>query len=121
MYWDRSCGPGDGRIVKTPRVWTRRDEQWLDWQQGLRKGFCPARRVARLMNWLHRGSGLSRHDHLFRLAVDESRRDGTAASIVPKLEDARQMFEQLISAAKALDLNTIFVSLRQIWVIRSAS
>jgi hypothetical protein len=63
------------------------------------------------MSWLHRGSGLSRHDHLFRLAVDESRRDGTAATIVPKLENARQMFDGHSAESVATRLGLSSVSL----------
>ena len=42
----------------------------------------------------------SPHDKCFRLAVDEARRDGTAAVICPKLEQAKIAYGRLITAAR---------------------
>lgn len=42
----------------------------------------------------------SPHDKCFRLAVDEARRDGTAAVICPKLEQVKIAYGRLITAAR---------------------
>ena len=99
-YRDRQREKQTGGIVLTRRIWTRRDERRVNIARGLSEGCWPPCRAARYLDRLQPRSGLSLHDNWFRSAVDEARRDGTAAVLCPKLEQAKAIYERLISAAR---------------------
>jgi len=101
-YWDRQRAKQTGGIVLTPRIWTRRDEQRVNMQRGLLAGCWPVCRAARYLAWLEPRSGPSLHDQWFRRAVDEARQDGTAAVLCPKLDQAKAVYDRLISAARSI-------------------
>jgi len=101
-YRDRQREKQTGGIVPTRRIWTRRDERRVNMLRGLSDGCWPPCRVARYLDRLQPRSGASLHDKCFRLAVDEARRDGTAAVLCPKLEQAKAIYERLISAARSV-------------------
>jgi hypothetical protein len=101
-YWDRVLEKQTGGIVLTRRIWTRRDERRVNMLRGLSEGWWPPCRAARYLDRLQPRSGASSHDKWFRSAVDEARRDGTAAVLCPKLEQAKAIYERLISAARSV-------------------
>jgi hypothetical protein len=101
-YRDRQREKQTGGIVSTRRIWTRRDERRVNMLRGLSDGCWPPCRAARYLDRLQPRSGVSLHDKYFRLAVDEARRDGTAAVLCPKLEQAKAIYERLISAARSV-------------------
>ena len=98
-YWDRQREKQTGGIVLTRRIWTRRDERRVNMLRGLPGRLWPSCRAARYLDRLQPRSRLSTHHHWFRLAVDEARRDGTAAVLSPKLEQTQAIYERLITAA----------------------
>ena len=104
-YRDRQREKKTGCIVPTRRIWTRRDERRVNMLRGLPSdgdGCWPACRVALYLGRLEPRSGASLHNKYFRRAVDEARRDGTAAVLCPKLEQAKAIYERLISAARSV-------------------
>ena len=101
-YWDRQREKQTGGIVLTRRIWTRRDERRVNMLRRLSEGWWPPCRAARYLDRLQPRSGASSHDKWFRSAVDEARRDGTAAVLCPKLEQAKAIYERLISAARSV-------------------
>ena len=101
-YWDRQREKQTGDIVLTRRIWTRRDERRVNMMRRLTGGPWPACQAAHYLACLHPRHGASPYDEWFRLAVDKARRDGTAAVLCPKLDQAKAIYERLISAAKAV-------------------
>ena len=98
-----------GKIIPTPRIWTRRDKRLLDNKRKQAEAksafFWPERRADRYLNYLsrvHPRYDLSPHDYWFRQAVEEARRDGTAAVLCLKLEYAKTTYERLVTAARHL-------------------
>jgi hypothetical protein len=101
-YWDRWREKRNGGIVLTRRIWTRRDERRVNMLRGLSEGYWPPCRAARYLDRLQPGSGVSPHDKWFRLAVDEARRDGTAAVLCPLMAQTNAIYERLVSAARSV-------------------
>ena len=101
-YSGRQREKQSGGIVLTRRIWTRRDERRVNMLMGRGKGWWPQCRAARYLDCLQPGYGASPHDKWFRLAVDEARRDGTAAVLCPKLEQTKTIYERLVSAARSV-------------------
>lgn len=101
-YWDRQLAERFGEIFKFPRIWTRRDEHWVNWSLGRRFGWKPSRRLARYLNWLEPRVGVSHHDRLFRAAFNEARRDGTAAVVCPMLDRAYEAFDRHMKIARSI-------------------
>lgn len=101
-YWDRQREKQTGESVPTSRIWTRRDELRVNMLRGLRSGCWPACRAARYLEWLVPRSGPSLHDQWFRLAIDEARRDGTAAVLCPKLDETKRLYDALITSARSI-------------------
>ncbi len=100
-YWDRQREKQTGKIVPTRRIWTRRDERRVNILEGRATGLWPSCRAARYIDFIQPQSGVSLHDNLFRLAVNEAKQDGSAAAVCPKLEQAQIIYERLISAARS--------------------
>lgn len=101
-YWDRQLAERFGEIFKFPRIWTRRDEHWVNWSLGRRFGWEPSRRLARYLNWLEPRVGVSHHDLLFQAAFNEARRDGTAAVVCPMLNQAYEAFDRHMKIARSI-------------------
>jgi hypothetical protein len=101
-YWDRQLAERFGEIPKFPRIWTRRDEHWVNWILGRRFGWEPSRRLARYLNWLEPSVGVSHHDRLFQAAFNEARRDGTAAVVCPMLNQAYDAFDRHMKIARSI-------------------
>lgn len=102
MYWDRQLEEGSGRISKSPRIWTRRDERWVNWWRGATSGWQPERRLARYLRHLEPREGHSPHDRLFQRAVNEARQDGTAAVLCLTLNQASESYHRLIALARSV-------------------
>ncbi|MEM9940574.1 MAG: hypothetical protein AAF939_03215 [Planctomycetota bacterium] len=91
-----------------PRIWTSLDVKALVRALNLSRSeefsvHGIERRTARFLKRIRKGSGQSENDYLFRLALNEARKDGTAKSLSPKLESANTQFEHLIESAQRLD------------------
>jgi hypothetical protein len=102
LYWDRQLGKRSGRISKSPRIWTRRDERWVNWRRGAISGWQPSRRLARYLRRLEAREGHSHHDRLFQQTVNEARQDGTAAILCPILNQANEAYHHLIEFAQSV-------------------
>ena len=74
----------------------------MNLERGYRGGWWPPCRAARYLGRLEPREGPSLHDHWFRLAVDEARRDGTASVLCPRLDEAKTAYGRLIAAARSL-------------------
>ncbi len=77
-----------GKLFKFPRVWTRRDERYLNSRLGPASGFVPDRRT----DWLADRLGRL-HDLRFPAVLEEARQDRTIADLGTKLESAKHAFE----------------------------
>lgn len=77
------------------RGWTRMDEHRLNWIRGLKTGCYPSCRVAKLVRRFS-------HMHHYRAALDESRKDQTAAVVFPLLNEAMKAHELLLAEAREI-------------------
>ncbi len=103
LYWNRRMEAKDGGIIALPRIWTRRDERTHNLRRGFDgPGFHPPRRAERLIARIVPTIGLSLNDALFRQAIDEARRDGTASTLCSKLEFANDAFGKMLNAAREI-------------------
>ena len=103
-----------GKIIPMSRIWTRRDKRLLDYKrkQGQTSSafFGPERRTDRFLNYLRRVDpryGFSLHDYWFRQAVDETRRDGTAAALCTTLARAKECYESLLTVTRYVAHDTM--------------
>lgn len=101
-YWDRYRERTTGGRVRSRRIWTRRDEEYVNWRRGYRAGCAPACRAARYLGWLESRRGASLHDQWFRLTLNESREDGMAVVLAPKLEQAKATYERMMTAVRSV-------------------
>jgi hypothetical protein len=101
IYWGRQARERTGRPPIFPRIWTHRDERFLNIQRGFIDKFTwtPERRADRFYRRLAPRSGLRLHDAWFQQALDEARRNGTATALTPKLDAAREAFQKLLEIA----------------------
>ncbi len=101
-FWDRQREKQTGEIICSPRIWTRRDQRRVNHRRALESGPYPTGRAARYLNWLQPRTGASLHDQWFRRALNEARKDGLGATLVPKLEQASGVYGRVLHVAQSL-------------------
>lgn len=90
----RNLSKAPGKITCYPRIWTQRDQRFLDYRECRTDGFQPQRRTSRYIRTLEQ-----RERSRFRAALNETCHDGLGAILAPKLEAAHLAFDKLYAVS----------------------